>query len=219
MATIVTGCSIRGAATINCRRIPSNRSEKRASPARPPWPRRMSSHSSRRAVSRTAATEVLECAGWLVEVASAPAGPAGSGMGRGFSGHFGGSHSVPIRYTEWPLAPCRETLRRLHAEVVEEADDEQLLVLLRRPGAVRERGLVREVAAVLDAPDEIVGRLDFERHRRVGQVLHDARREATGVVVELDARDDRDVFIGLVLQVARDALPMDTGAAGRVVAV
>src|SRR5215831_14917484 len=132
MATTVMGCWIRGAATISCRRIPSKRSEKRASAARPPCPRRMSSHSSRRASLRTAAMEVIESAGRLVEVASAPAEPAGSGMGREFSGHSVGSHSaIYTLHRVAAPAPFRLTLRRLRAEVVEEAHDEQLLVLLR----------------------------------------------------------------------------------------
>src|SRR5215467_11544105 len=120
----------------------------------------MSSHSSRRASSRTAATEAFESAGSLAEAASAPAEPAGSGMWRGFSGHFNrqqplGAH---IRYTEWLPRRFRERLRRLRAEVEEEAHHEQILIALRGAAAVDERRLAREVVAIFDSPDEVVSR-------------------------------------------------------------
>src|SRR5215472_1974651 len=132
MATTAIGWPVRGAAANICLTIVSRRSEKRASAARPPCPRRMSSRSSRRASSSC----VENAAGcwrrgpWLV--------PAGSDLG-----------ALHIRYTEWRAPVWIDPILELRAEVEEEAEDDLLLIRLGHAVVVNERRFVREVTAVL----------------------------------------------------------------------
>src|SRR5215471_13937719 len=117
--------------------------------------------------------------------------------------------ALHIRYTEWRGPVRTDPILQLRAEVEEEAEEDHLLILLRQPVVVDERRLVREVTDILDAPHEIVRRLDLQRERRAGEVLSGnagCPRSAVGVVEVLEARNDRDVLVRLIFQVACDAL-------------
>jgi hypothetical protein len=84
----------------------------------------------------------------------------------------------------------------LRAEVVEEPHHEQLPVLLRVPVLVK--GDWFEKSPRYSIRQMKLSRLHFERHRRAGQILHDTRGEAAASLKLLDARNQRDVLIGLI---------------------
>src|SRR4051812_17491025 len=100
--------------------------------------------------------------------------------------------ALHIRYTEWSAPVAEGRALRLRTEVKKKAEDDRLLILLRRSRVVDVRRSIREVTAILDPPHEVVGRLQFERQRRAGDVLHHAGRPrgAVAVIEVLDARHD-----------------------------
>src|SRR5215467_324179 len=124
--------------------------------------------------------------------------------------------ALHIRYTEYRAPVRTDPILQLRTEVEEEAEDDHLLILLRHTVVVDERRLVREVTDVLDAPHEVVRRLDLQRERRAGEVLSrnaGCPRRALRVVEILESRDDRDILVRLVFQIAGDALGRGSKAA------
>src|SRR6266853_5505212 len=169
MATTATGCGVRGAAAAICRTMASSRSEKRARAARPPWPRRISSRSSRRASS--------SCTGRPAAGDDAAGVPDGSCMG-----------ALHITYTVWQRSRDGRRLR-LRAERVEEPERDRMLILAERASAAFECRHVREIAAILDAPQEAVDSLDFESQGSLAELLRCSQREGIRIVVILEARN------------------------------
>src|SRR5207237_9156479 len=104
------------------------------------------------------------------------------------------------------------------AERIQHSETNERLRLLQARSGLEHRR-IREVAPILDTPDERVRGLQLECTRRFLQRLCRASREARGVVVPLEPRRHRKPLPRPQPRVARNALPAQhaSGAAAATV--
>src|SRR5207245_8052964 len=96
-------------------------------------------------------------------------------------------------------------------EDVDQAHRDVVLALLRET-VLREERLVREVAPILDAGQQVPAQLLFGGDGELLDLLRGARREAVRVVEPLEARRQRPPRGGLKARVERDPLPLHVRA-------